>query len=56
MNQVIVDSCVWSLFFRKKQKTEEDLKIEAKLQELFLNDQLIIFGSIKQEVLSGVSE
>ncbi len=53
---VLVDTPIWSLAFRKKNTSfENDIKIK-KLIELIQNGQISIIGPIRQEVLSGISD
>ena len=50
---VIVDTSVWSLALRRKTRTESSEIIE-QLSDLITNDQVVIIGAIRQEILSGV--
>ena len=51
--KVIVDTCVWSNAFRKKQSSPESIK---KLTELVNDNRVIMLGPIRQELLSGIKE
>ncbi len=54
--KVLVDTSVWSLAFRKKLSTEQDNRIVQKLSELIDAGQVVIIGSIRQEILSGIRD
>ena len=49
---VIVDTCVWSRFFRRG-NAERDL-VAAELKRIIAADAVQMIGSIRQELLSGV--
>jgi predicted nucleic acid-binding protein len=51
--KVLVDTCIWSLALRYKQP---DKSIEFKLKEIIKDGRLVIIGSIRQEILSGISK
>ncbi|MHC6203775.1 PIN domain-containing protein [Breznakiellaceae bacterium SP9] len=53
--KVIIDTPIWSLAFRKKVYTDKDIIIN-NLTCLIRNEQIEIIGSIRQEVLSGISD
>ena len=56
MKKVLVDSSVWSLYFRKeKNLSEADMRIIAKVNELNSDNRIVIIGAVRQEVLSGIS-
>ena len=50
---VIVDSDVWSEAFRKKGKKSKEV---TRLQELIEDDEVLVIGPIRQEVLSGIKD
>ena len=54
--KVLVDTSVWSLAFRKKLSTEQDNRIVQKLSELIDAGRVVIIGSIRQEILSGIRD
>lgn len=54
--KVLVDTSVWSLALRKKQKNEEDNRIVRELQELIRELRVVMIGPIRQELLSGISD
>jgi predicted nucleic acid-binding protein len=54
--KVLIDTSVWSLAFRKKDKDSFDTKIIEDLSEIIRNLDLVIIGPIRQEILSGISE
>ena len=53
--KTIIDSSVWSNFFRKKSRNETDERIARKIQELAVNNEIVIIGAIRQESLSGIA-
>jgi hypothetical protein len=53
--KVIIDTPIWSLAFRKKSCRENNILINS-LIELIRNARIEIIGSIRQEVLSGISD
>ncbi|GHU40231.1 hypothetical protein FACS1894190_06880 [Spirochaetia bacterium] len=53
--KVIIDTPIWSLAFRKKFYIDKDIIIN-NLTDLIRNEQIGIIGSIRQEVLSGISD
>ena len=53
--RVIVDTSVWSLAFRKKEKTEIEIKLINYLSELVRDLRVVMIGPIRQEILSGIS-
>ena len=54
--KVLVDTSVWSLAFRKKSLSDEELKIIKELKELIYELRVILIGPIRQELLSGISD
>lgn len=54
--KVLIDTSVWSLALRKKQKNEEDNRIVRELQELIRELRVVMIGPIRQELLSGISD
>ena len=54
--RVIVDTSVWSLAFRKKEKTEIEIKLINYLSELVRDLRVVMIGPIRQEILSGISD
>jgi len=55
MKRVLVDTSVWSLALRKKERTEEEQKIVSHLSKLISNLTVVLIGPIRQEILSGIS-
>jgi predicted nucleic acid-binding protein len=53
--RVIVDTSVWSLAFRKKDKTEYELKLINYLSEIVRDLRCVMIGPIRQEILCGIS-
>ena len=54
--QVLVDTPVWSLAFRKKSSNHQDDIIVQKLSALIDTGKAILIGSIRQELLSGIRD
>lgn len=54
--RVIVDTSVWSLAFRKKEKAEIEIKLINYLSELVRDLRVVMIGPIRQEILSGISD
>ena len=52
---VLVDTSIWSLAFRKKEKTKEEERIVNLLAEYTRDLKVKIMGPIRQEILSGIS-
>jgi predicted nucleic acid-binding protein len=56
MKRVIVDTSVWSLALRKKDRNEQEQKIVNQVSRIISNLDLVIIGPIRQEILSGISD
>lgn len=56
MRPVIVDTCVWSLAFRKKTLAEDESRLVNFLASLIKNGRVVMLGPIRQEILSGISD
>jgi len=54
--KILVDTSIWSLALRKKEKNEHELEIVDTLSELIRDLHVVIIGPIRQEILSGISE
>ena len=54
--KVLVDTPVWSLALRKKAKSSDQNRIIDNLSDLIRDSRIVIFGSIRQEILSGISD
>ncbi|OQB45845.1 MAG: tRNA(fMet)-specific endonuclease VapC [bacterium ADurb.Bin157] len=52
--KTLVDTCIWSSVLRRDRIANKD--IEKKLVELILNNDALIIGPIRQEILSGYSD
>ncbi len=52
--KTLVDTCVWSSVLRRDKIANKE--IEKKLIELILNNDALIIGPIRQEILSGYSD
>ena len=53
--RILVDTSVWSLALRKKDKTAIEQEIINHFSELIRELKLVIIGPIRQEILSGIS-
>jgi len=53
--KVLIDTPIWSLAFRKKNISDNNITIEC-LINLIRNGRVAIIGPIRQEVLSGISD
>lgn len=53
---VLVDTSIWSLALRKRERTQEDEKVIDCLSEIIRDLRLAIIGPIRQEILSGISD
>lgn len=53
--KVLVDTPIWSLAFRKKEISNANNNVISNLINLIQDGQIAIIGSIRQEVLSGIS-
>jgi len=53
--RVIVDTSVWSLAFRKKDKTDSELQLITYLSELIRDLRIVMIGPIRQEILCGIA-
>jgi len=54
--RILVDTSVWSLALRKKDRNISEDKIIENFTEIIRNLDLVIIGPIRQEILSGISE
>jgi len=54
--KVLVDTPIWSLAFRKKGVNNSSNIIVKNLINLIQDERIAIIGSIRQEVLSGISD
>ena len=53
---VLVDTSVWSLALRKKERKHEEEKIVNYFSEIIRELKWVIIGPIRQEILSGISD
>ena len=53
--KILVDTSVWSLALRKKTLTEDEKNIVKELKELIYELRVVVIGSVRQELLSGIS-
>lgn len=53
---VLVDTSVWSLALRKKEKTDSEKEIVNYLAKQIRDIRLVVIGPIRQEILSGISD
>ena len=57
--RVLVDTCVWSLALRRRNKTSlslEERRLTARLTEAVQDGNVVMIGPIRQEVLSGIKD
>jgi predicted nucleic acid-binding protein len=54
MSGVLIDTCMWSLAFRRKEPVET--KVAKEISNLIDENRAKIIGLIRQEVLSGYSD
>lgn len=57
--RMFVDTCIWSLALRRKEKTPlslEEQRLVADLTETIRNGNVVMVGPIRQEVLSGIKD
>ena len=56
---VLVDTCVWSLSFRRRDKgllSADEQRMAGSLADAVRNGRVLIIGPIRQEVLSGIRD
>ena len=53
--RILVDTSIWSLALRKKDKTIEEESIVNYFTDIIRDLELVIIGPIRQEILSGIS-
>jgi predicted nucleic acid-binding protein len=51
---VLVDTSVWSLAFRKQPRTDADERVIQELSELIRELRVVMLGPVRQELLSGI--
>ncbi|MBW4566256.1 MAG: PIN domain-containing protein [Mojavia pulchra JT2-VF2] len=51
--KVVVDTSVWSLALRRNTQ-QQALSVVQRLRELIADEQVVLLGVVRQEVLSGV--
>lgn len=57
--KVLVDTCIWSLALRRKNRTalsEGEQRLVASLAEAIQDGRVAMIGPIRQEVLSGIKD
>jgi len=57
--KVLVDTCVWSLFLRRRKKgalNPEEQRLARLLSDANLDGRIAIIGPVRQEVLSGIRD
>jgi predicted nucleic acid-binding protein len=52
----LVDTSIWSLALRKKDKNKEDEDLISYFSDIIRDLRLVIIGPIRQEILSGISD
>jgi predicted nucleic acid-binding protein len=53
---ILVDTSVWSLALRKRERSREEENIVSYLSEIIRDLKMVIIGPIRQEILSGISD
>jgi predicted nucleic acid-binding protein len=56
MKDVLVDTSVWSLAFRRSKPDEREIAVTNELISLIRELRIVIIGPVRQELLSGISE
>ena len=56
MKRILVDTSVWSLALRKKEKTDQEIRVINQLSKIINNLDMVIIGPIRQEILSGIND
>lgn len=51
---IIVDTCVWSLSFRREKIV--NLTVKQQLKDLIYENRAVLLGVVRQEVLSGIKD
>ncbi len=54
--RILVDTSIWSLALRKKDRNTSEAKIIEYLTEIIRKLDLVIIGPIRQEILSGIAD
>lgn len=54
MSQVLIDTNIWSTFFRRNKA--EDQKLRANLEMLMQENRISMIGPIRQEILTGIKD
>ncbi|PKM79451.1 MAG: PIN domain nuclease [Firmicutes bacterium HGW-Firmicutes-13] len=53
---ILIDTSVWSLAFRKHTKDEKNQRIIEELKEIIRDVRVVMAGPVRQEVLSGIRD
>ena len=56
MKRILVDTSVWSLALRKKEKNYQELRVINQLSKIINNLDMVIIGPIRQEILYGIND
>lgn len=54
MSQVLVDTNIWSTFFRRNKS--EDQKLRSNLEMLMQENRISMIGPVRQEILTGIKD
>lgn len=54
--KVLVDTTIWSLALRRKERTPEEDVLVDELSELVQELRVVLIGPVLQEVLSGIPD
>lgn len=52
---VLPDTPIWSLAFRRRERSPEDQLLVDELTELILETRVTMIGPVRQEILSGIA-
>jgi predicted nucleic acid-binding protein len=56
VGRVIVDSNVWSVFFRRDRQAADDRVVRLSLRDMLVAREALIIGPVRQEVLTGLRD
>ena len=56
MNKILIDTSVWSVVLRRNKPNKREVQIAEELETLIRDYRIAIIGSVRQELLSGISD